>query len=228
MSWFLKKKRKILLTIISLPILLSITIFVYGVMTILGGIIPINTGRVTPEKGEIIYLLNNGYHVALALPRDSCPYSEVFDIPLNLSKDGGFFYFGWGDRQFYLGTPTVRNINWSMAIKALFIPSPSVLEVLFIHNILPDQPGVSSILVTENELSDLYKYIQKSFMDTKSLPEQISPEYIDQAFYGSIFFEAGGFYSLFYTCNNWTSNILKQAGLDTHLWTPSTWGVGNY
>lgn len=143
----------------------------------------------------------------------------------NLSGKDGFFYFGWGDRQFYLGTPTVRNIDLSMALPALFTPSPAVLEVLYIHKFLPDQQGVTPILVTEDELSDLYQYIKESIMGPQRVPEQILPDEIDQAFQGSIFFEARGSYSLFYTCNNWTSIGLRQAGIGTHLWTPSTWGV---
>jgi len=62
-------------------------------------------------------------------------------------------------------------------------------------------------------------------MGSDSTPKQISLDDIDQAFQGSIFFEAAGTYSLFNTCNNWTSQALKQAGIGTHLWTPFTWGV---
>lgn len=215
----------ILRAIIILPLSFLVIVFIYGIMTFLGGIIPVNKGRRVPAEGETIYLADNGYHVALALPRDSCPYADIFDNPLNLSGKGGFFYFGWGDRKFYLGTPTVRNIDWSMALGALFIPSPVVLEVLYIHKFLPDQPEVTPLLVTEDELSDLYQYIKESIMGPQRVPEQILPDEIDQAFQGSIFFEARGSYSLFYTCNNWTSRGLKQAGIGTHLWTPFTWGV---
>ncbi|MEA1910105.1 MAG: DUF2459 domain-containing protein, partial [Spirochaetota bacterium] len=199
--------------------LLSVLVIVciYGFMTLLGGIIPVNTGRKIPNEGERIYLLNNGYHVALALPRESCSYAEIFDIPMDLSDQGGYFYFGWGDRQFYLGTPTVRDIDWFMAMKALFTPSPSVLEVLYLHTISPGLPGVSSLVVTEEELKNLYQYIKEAIMVSGKIPEQILSEDIDQAFKGSIFFEAGDSYSLFYTCNNWTSGALKQAGLNTHL-----------
>ena len=211
--------------IILLPLLIFVFVLIYGFMTLLGGIIPVNTGRSAPSKGQQIYLVSNGYHVALVLPRDSCSYREIFDTPLNLSGQGGYFYFGWGDRQFYLGTPTVRKIDWSMAVKALLVPSSSVLEVLYIHNILSNKPGVTPLLVTEDELTSLYKYIKKAFIGSQKLPEQISPDDIDQVFQGSIFFEASGYYSLFNTCNNWTSRALKQAGLNTHLWTPFTWGV---
>jgi len=211
--------------LILLPLLVIIFVSIYGLITLFGGLIPVNQGRNVLSKGERIYLVNNGYHISLALPRDSCPYGDVFDIPLNISGKGGFFYFGWGDRQFYLGTPTVRNIDLTMAIKALFSPSSAVLEVLFINTLSSDQPGVSSFLVTEDELSDLYQYVKKFIMDHSNLPVQIPSDEIDQAFQGSIFFEASGSYSLFNTCNNWTSRGLKLSGLNTHLWTPFTWGV---
>jgi len=56
--------------------------------------------------------------------------------------------------------------------------------------------------VTEGELIDLYGYVKEFIMGHSDLPVKVSPEKIDQAFYGSIFFEAGGSHSLFYTCNN--------------------------
>ena len=211
--------------LVILPLLIIIFVFFYGLITLLGGLIPVNQGRVAPSEGERIYLLNNGYHIALVLPRDSCPYSEIFDTHFDLSGKGGYFYFGWGEKEFYLGTPTVRNIDIIMAIKALFSPSSAVLEVLYIQTLSSDQPGASSFLVTEDELSDLYEYVKKYFIDSHGFPEQISSDDIDQAFHGSIFFEASGVYSLFNTCNNWTSRGLRKAGINTHLWTPFTWGV---
>ncbi|MDA3938875.1 MAG: DUF2459 domain-containing protein [Spirochaetia bacterium] len=210
--------------ILSILLFLGIAL-IYGLMTLLGAVIPVNQGRRTPSEGKFIYLVNNGYHIALVLPRDSCPYPETFDTPLNLTGKGGYFYFGWGDRQFYLGTPTVLNIDWSMAVKALFIPSSSVLEVLYLHTISPELPGVTSLVVTNDELKNLYQYIKAAIMESEKMPEQILFEEIDQAFQGSIFFEANGSYSLFNTCNNWTSKGLNQAGINTHLWTPFTWGV---
>ncbi|MCK5672703.1 MAG: DUF2459 domain-containing protein, partial [Spirochaetales bacterium] len=103
--------------------------------------------------------------------------------------------------------------------------SSAVLEVLYIHTLSPDQPGVSSFLVTENELSDLYGYVKEYFADPYGFPKQIPSGDIHQSFQGSIFFEASGLYSLFNTCNNWTSRGLRKSGINTHLWTPFTWGV---
>ncbi len=220
-----EKRRNILWKIVLLPAVLFGMVLIYGIMTFLGGVIPVNPGRAVPVTGKSIYLLNNGYHVAIALPRDSSPYKDIFDRSLKLSGSGGFYYFGWGDRQFYLGTPTVRDIDWSMALKALFTPTPSVLEVLFLSKISSDQPGIISVLVTEEELSGLYQYVKDSLIDSEGKVKQIPSDEIDQVFQGSIFFEAQGSYSLFNTCNNWTSRGLKRAGLSTHLWTPFTWGV---
>jgi len=212
-------------SIIILPALLVAFVFIYGIMVVLGGLIPVNRNRSVLSEGEQIYLLNNGYHIALALPRDNCPYADIFDIPLNLSGQGGYFYFGWGDRQFYLGTPTVKNIDLPMTARALFTPTPAVLEILYFPKISASSPGISILYVSKKELSDLYKYIKEYFMKPGEKPMRIPQDGIDQAFKGSIFFAAHGTYSLFKTCNNWTSQALKKAGIGTHLWTPFTWGV---
>jgi Protein of unknown function (DUF2459) len=51
---------------------------------------------------------------------------------------------------------------------------------------------------------------------------------------GDIFYESGGYergqrgapsYSIFYTCNNWASDILAKAGIRAGYWTPLSAGV---
>ncbi|MDK7354048.1 DUF2459 domain-containing protein, partial [Rothia aeria] len=47
------------------------------------------------------------------------------------------------------------------------------------------------------------------------------PIYIEtNAQYGEddAFYEANGKYSIFYTCNTWTNNVLKKAGLKASFW----------
>ncbi len=39
------------------------------------------------------------------------------------------------------------------------------------------------------------------------------------------FYEAKGTYSMFYTCNVWTSNTLKAAGIKIGVWTPLESGI---
>ncbi len=219
------RRNIVLRSILILPVLLVSFVIIYGIMVILGGLIPVNSNGPVPSEGGHIYLLSNGYHIALVLPRNKCPYADIFDLPLNLSGQGGYYYFGWGDRQFYLGTPTVRNIDISMAMRALFTPTSSVLEVLYFPEISTDFPGVSTLYVTDKEILNLYEYIKKSIKGFDTTPIQVPQDKIDQAFAGSIFFEARGSYSLFNTCNNWTSRALKQAGISTHLWTPLAWRV---
>ncbi len=79
-----------------------------------------------------------------------------------------------------------------MALKALFTPTPSVLEVLFLSKISSDQPGVISVLVTEEELSGLYQYVKDSLIDSEGKVEQILSDEIDQVFQGSIFLKLRG------------------------------------
>jgi hypothetical protein len=40
-----------------------------------------------------------------------------------------------------------------------------------------------------------------------------------------MFYEANGPYSAFYTCNSWTGEALRAAGVKTGLWTPLSQSV---
>ena len=39
------------------------------------------------------------------------------------------------------------------------------------------------------------------------------------------FYDATGSYSLFHTCNSWTNNALKAAGMKASVWTPFDKGI---
>jgi len=53
------------------------------------------------------------------------------------------------------------------------------------------------------------------------------PILIEGAGYGprDRFYEAHGTYHMFFTCNDWTRDMLDAAGVTTGLWAPMDWGV---
>ncbi len=195
-------------------------------MVLAGGIVPVNSSRVEIEADTEIFLLNNGYHVVLVLPLEGCPFTEILDTGIPVSDGELYYYFGWGDRSFYLGTPTVTDIDWPLALRAVLLPTRSVLEVAVIRRPYTSRSGVVSIRVSSRELVSLYQYVYKSISLADGIPDVVSEDEVDTSFAGSVFFEAEGTYSLFFTCNNWTNTALKQAGITTHLWTPLAWRIG--
>lgn len=119
-----------------------------------------------------------------------------------------------GDRDFYLSTPTLADIKLSTTFKALFLPTPSVLDVKG-YQTLPNNLEVKCVKVTEFEYLQLINYIQATFkIDTKGKINRIANGHTDNAG----FYTAVGDYSILRSCNSWTEEALRTANVNTPLW----------
>ncbi|MFQ5506099.1 MAG: TIGR02117 family protein, partial [Planctomycetota bacterium] len=140
-------------------------------------------------------------------------------VPLEGFPDGGSHVsFGWGDRGFYLRTPTWSDLELSTALRAILLPSASVMHVE--HFWGPPEPGPSCrrLVLSEAQYGRLVAYIEESFRkDAAGRPMRIPGRGYDQY---DDFYEARGSYHLFYTCNNWANQGLKASGVRTALWSP--------
>jgi uncharacterized protein (TIGR02117 family) len=224
-------------------ILLLFTAFVtiYGLCLIAGALIPvplsIDTGAAEHQDGsESIYLIDNGYHVEISLPAYACPdalLTEVREYAPDAFRTVGpeLFCFGWGDRDFYPGTPTIEDLDIGSTIRALLTPTPAAIRISWYYRQLQETAETVRIPATREQVDLLYQYIMTYVLWDPSDPSSIQPlrsEEISAAYTPSLFIEASGTYSLFFTCNNWTNRALKAAGIPTHLWTPTVWGIGNF
>lgn len=181
----------------------------------------ISTNPNNAKTGELyeIYASSNGVH------------SDVI-IPIELLKDSfngnGIDYktnpkylaFGWGDKGFYLNTPTWGDLTFSTAVNAVFLKSPTAMHVTEYANIGSDWKKVK---IDKSQLMALIYFVQNSF-ELNSYNEFIK---ITSYSYGSndIFYEAKGSYSCIRTCNTWTNEAMKKANIKTAIWTPFDWGV---
>lgn len=188
-----------------------------------GGMIP-HSAIPDPAPKEIeIYLQTNGVHADLLLPvaaldvdwRKRLPGFDDPDI-----ADGSFPYiaFGWGDRSFYLTTPTWSDLTISTALLALSGFDSTVMHVQAANAPLPG-PRVRQLHLSAAQYHELTAYIEASFAhDPGGSPVLIPGAH----YYGrhDAFFEAEGHYSAFNTCNEWTRRGLARAGQVTPLWAP--------
>ena len=184
--------------------------------------IPVNEDFTScDEEGIEIYLLTNGVHTDLVLPirNGYKDWSEVIPFEHTISKDSLMRYiaFGWGDKQFYLETPTWSDLKFSTAFNALFFLSTSAMHVTFYKHLSEDEDCIK-VNITAEQYKRLVQYIGDSFQRNNNL--EFIP--IKNLRYGSddCFFEANGTFNLFYTCNTWTNEGLKHSGLRASLWTP--------
>lgn len=178
------------------------------------------------DKGIEIYLLSNGVHTDVVVPVKSkiIDWSDKVQFQNTKSKDttAKYLAFGWGDKGFYLNTPTWADLKFSTAFKAASGLSSSAMHCTFYKRMKEDEL-CRKIIITEKQYEQLAEFIQNSFQMKNGQNVNI----VTDAVYGNhdVFYEAKGSYNLFYTCNTWTNNALKSANQKACLWTVYDKGI---
>jgi len=188
----------------------------------------ISVNKKNPMLNDVsIYILTNGVHTDLVLPikNEQIDWSREIKFENTTSKDTLFQYIalGWGDKGFYLETPTWADLKFSTAFKAAFALSSSAIHATFYRNMVEDRDCVK-INISKDQYSKLINYIKNSFYLN---PSGHLVNIKSSANYGTsdTFYEAIGSYSLFYTCNTWANNGLKSCDQVACFWTPFDTGI---
>jgi uncharacterized protein (TIGR02117 family) len=206
---------------------LLILVVVYFIAAFTLPYIPVNSGFAPCEKdGITIYLLTNGVHTdfVLSLKNEQKDWTKSID-PANTKSSSihaHYISFGWGDKAFYLDTPSWSDLKFRTAFNALFYLGDAAIHVTFYYEISEDE-SCRKININRESYRKLVNYIEEGF-DQDSAGNYIL---IKGASYGNndLFYEAKGSYNLFYTCNTWTNSGLKAAHLKACLWTPFNKGI---
>lgn len=177
--------------------------------------------------GIEVFIISNGVHTDFVLPTDQLP--DEWKKQINFSdfafpKDElKYMGFGWGDRGFYLDTPSWAELKFSTAFNALFIPSPTLMHIKAFDDIPVESKKVERITLSSAQFSVLCNHIWNTFSKENNntitlLPNKgYSPN--------DNFYYARGSYHMFNTCNFWVNNGLRKAGVRTSIWTPVDRGV---
>ena len=202
----------------------ALILLLYPVIGIGGSLVPANGGREEPEDGITIYIHDNGIHTGIVLPRDH-PIASWNDLirPDHLTDPRYFsdhLLFGWGDRTFYLETPTWGDLRFSTALAALFGSEASLVHV---DHIAAPQAAedLRPVRVTPEEYGRIANAIRTQF----ALDENGNSQLVGAYGPADSFYAAHGRYTAFKTCNEWTGSILRNAGLRIGAWTPFNSGV---
>jgi uncharacterized protein (TIGR02117 family) len=181
--------------------------------------IPVNADFDESAEGIDVYLLTNGVHTDIVLPLKNEIKDWSIEVDPVCTKSGcpqaKYVAFGWGDKGFYLNTPTWGDLKFSTAFKALFWLSTSAMHITF-YNGMKQSSRCIKIRISEKSYRDIITYIEKSFYRN---PEG-KFEQIKNAAYGEYdsFYEANGTYNLFFTCNTWTNACLKAGKMRACTW----------
>jgi uncharacterized protein (TIGR02117 family) len=175
------------------------------------------------SKDVTIYILTNGVHTDIVVPvkNEQMDWSKELKFENTVDKDtaANFVGMGWGDKGFYLNTPTWAELKFSVAFKAAFALSSSAIHATY-HKELKESSSCKKIIISKAQYARLITFITKSFK-TDSAGHFINIK--TNANYGTAdaFYEAHHKYNLFYTCNTWANNALKSCGQKACLWTPA-------
>ena len=207
---------RILLAILAVPLL-------YIVAALIGGLIPLNSGWSEPDEGITIYVANNGVHADLVLPAKAqgldwhplLPKSDARNVPANAE----WIAFGAGERRVYLETPTWGDLTAKTAAIAL-TGGERVMHVQWVRD---PSWSAKEIRLTPEEYRRLWASIRSEFQ----LGQNGRPIRIDHPGYGfgDAFYHGIGKANAISTCNQWSADRLRVAGVKSPLWSPFVQGL---
>lgn len=169
---------------------------------------------VRPDGADAVtvYLVDNGFHTDLALPRWAfMADSEAAGQAARTLGPGTWVLAGWGDRSFYIQTGVSAN-RAADGLRALFAPSNrSVIRLTAIDRDPPHAFAageVTALTVSRAGLMALMRRLDGSFATPLTLTQRMGP--------GDVFFDSLEPFSLIHLCNDWTGELVNAAGRPTH------------
>jgi len=173
------------------------------------------------------YILSNGVHTDIVVPVRTSEMDWTRDVSFvnttGRDSSAAWVGFGWGDKGFYLETPTWGDLTARVAFNAMCGIGNSAVHATF-HPRLEESALCKRITMSRAQYRRLVAYIRDSFAhDANGRTQAITTH----ANYGSTdaFYEGVGSYSLFHTCNCWTNDALKACGQKACWWTPTDTGI---
>ena len=173
----------------------GITVGLYFAAAAILGHVPVNAAWREPREGITIYVQTNGVHTGVVLP--AAPHR--------------WRAYGWGDRDFYLNTPRWQDIRPGTLIAALIGSPNTLVHVDELGDFEPDE-NWRPLRLRPDEYARLRAFVAATFAPH---PQRLPGYTTTDSFY-----TARGRYSALRTCNVWTGEALRTAGVRTGVWTP--------
>lgn len=188
----------------------------YPVAGLIGGAIPANPDWRQPAQGVRVFVESNGVHTAIVMPKvaagvDWRPLVRADHLADPRYGAHRWLSFGWGDRAFYLETPTWSAVRSGTVLAAAFGSERTLVHV---DHIAEPSVGVDvrAIMLRPEEYRRLASFVRGSFAERPAHFHGYSPY--------DAFYDARGRYSAWRTCNAWTGEALRFAGVRVGRWTP--------
>jgi uncharacterized protein (TIGR02117 family) len=205
--------------LIRIALALALLVSLPAIAILAGSTIPANRAAVQPAQGVQIYVYSNGVHTGIVVPavnalHDWRPRIRADDLP-DPRRAGDWFIIGWGERDFYLNTPTWSDVDPMVVLRAAVGSDRTLLHVDHLKRTWRG-PDLRPLTLTQAQYRALVTSIERDFA-----PGAAIRGYGD----GDVFYPSHGRYSARRTCNEWTGSKLRAIGIRIGLWTPSAWSV---
>lgn len=201
-------------TAILFGVLLGIPL-IYLLIAVVLSVIPNQKNNTSGD--EIIYLVSNGVHTDLVF--EKATFLELNDLGVLSGSNDLFLAIGWGDRGFYLDTPSWSELTLKTAVNAAFLKGETLIHITRYKSL---KTKWKKVKINEQQMAMLKAYVLAHFKRESNRVSQVK-----NAHYGKFdeFYEAKGNYSIFKTCNTWVNIALKNANIKTAIWTPFDFGI---
>ncbi len=213
--------KKKILRIVKIALLLPLLILFYVFVAYVCSYIPYNTSFEQASEDSVkIFLHSNGVHTDILVPvkNDQKDWNAFLPgLPANTS----FVAMGWGDKGFYLNTPTWGDLKFSTAFKAAFWLSTTAMHITPYAQAPSISEQTVEVNISKEQYAVLCEYIEKSFQLNDQKQLNLLPH--DARYYSGSFYDATGTYSILTSCNSWVNKALKVSGIRTCAWTPFDW-----
>lgn len=181
-------------------------------------LISTNPEKLQCEENKPIFISTNSVHLDIIIPKEDL--KGDIDQALQIDEEVKYVSFAWGDKAFYLETPTWNDLKPSTAARALLLNSESAMHIT---NYQRSYGNWVELLICAEQLELLKSYIMDSF----ERDEAGGIIEIEDSGYTAhdTFYEANGVYNCIQTCNTWVNKGLKEAKIETSIWSPFDKGV---
>ncbi len=176
-----------------------------------------------------ISLMKSGVHTDFILPvcNPIKDWRQEFPLANTGFKDSSskLVSIGWGDKTFYMNTPTWADLSLQTALTVPFGLGPSAIHATYYQQLLDDRP-IIRLHVTEKQYLKLVRYIEQTLdRNAKGQTQYIKATKKGVVTGNDAYYAAKGRYSVFFTCNSWVNSGLKACQQKACYWTAFAGGI---
>lgn len=159
-----------------------------------------------PDGTATIYVVNRGWHTDIGLP------VEAVSGPLAALKTTfpgvRYMVFGFGERRYYMA----RSPDAGEMLGALF-PSNSAILLTALRAAPAEAFADHDVVALRIPPSGVEHLATLLWQGLEKTPDGSARRLADGPYAGSVFYASNATYDAFHTCNTWTAQLLRDAGL---------------